>query len=290
MIEINLTKLERGIRPGKVKVTRGGTTFWREQRVGQKEQDVTIGSILSDIDSGIKKGRGGPATLYVSPEKFMSLCEHRGIDKSDVTEMRKIIDLHATGDDPQKVGDQKLINNLNENTGAGKAFKLLSELETIVANKYLESNDKELEKAKKTYESDLKFYNEIMGDPEDAQIEAQRGLDAAEIRHHENQYIYRKGDTDKDVQSWTVSSGGAWQGKGQESLVPDRKIKINDINKSGYVIIGGFTRKIGQSGEAEILLVKKSEINKEDKKKMAEIADVTTRGMAYASRHLKGAD
>ena len=35
-IEIDLLKLERGLRTGRVKVTRGGKTFWRKQRIGQK--------------------------------------------------------------------------------------------------------------------------------------------------------------------------------------------------------------------------------------------------------------
>lgn len=37
-IEIDLSKLERGTHVGRVKVTRGGKTFWREQRVGVKEE------------------------------------------------------------------------------------------------------------------------------------------------------------------------------------------------------------------------------------------------------------
>lgn len=38
-IEINLLKLERGTHIGRVKVTRGGKTFWRKQRVGVKEAE-----------------------------------------------------------------------------------------------------------------------------------------------------------------------------------------------------------------------------------------------------------
>ena len=37
-IEIDLSKLERGTHVGRVKVTRGGKTFYRKQRVGQKEE------------------------------------------------------------------------------------------------------------------------------------------------------------------------------------------------------------------------------------------------------------
>lgn len=40
LIEIGLSKLERGLREEKVKVTRGGKTFYRRQRVGQKEKEV----------------------------------------------------------------------------------------------------------------------------------------------------------------------------------------------------------------------------------------------------------
>lgn len=38
-IEIDLTKLERGLREGRIKVTRGGKTFYRRQRVGTKESE-----------------------------------------------------------------------------------------------------------------------------------------------------------------------------------------------------------------------------------------------------------
>ena len=38
-IEINMSKLERGTHEGRVKVTRGGKTFYRKQRVGQKEDN-----------------------------------------------------------------------------------------------------------------------------------------------------------------------------------------------------------------------------------------------------------
>ena len=41
-IEIDLSKLERGTHVGRVKVTRGGKTFWRKQRVGTKEEEKTV--------------------------------------------------------------------------------------------------------------------------------------------------------------------------------------------------------------------------------------------------------
>ena len=47
-IEINLLKLERGLREGRVKVTRGGKTFYRKQRVGRKEGE-------KEVDNKIKE-------------------------------------------------------------------------------------------------------------------------------------------------------------------------------------------------------------------------------------------
>lgn len=41
-IEIDLTKLERGTHVGRVKVTRGGKTFYRRQRVGVKEGEKEV--------------------------------------------------------------------------------------------------------------------------------------------------------------------------------------------------------------------------------------------------------
>jgi hypothetical protein len=265
IIEINLSKLERGTHEGRVKVTRGGKTFYRKQRVGIKEVErsgVSIDSIMSDMDRNIAKikSASGAIDLYVSPEKFLALCESRNIKSADVTEMRKILDFHASGGERQKMGDKEIISNLKGNTDVGEVFRLLSDLETQIIKKHFKINDKNLEMAKKQYEKDLKYYNEIMSDPDDAEIEAQRGLDFHEMKHHENLFVYRKGELGRDVESWTTDPEGAWQGKGQERLIPEHKMKIADIDKSGYMLIGGLTRKIGQSGEAEILLVRKSAI------------------------------
>lgn len=52
-IEIDLTKLERGTHEGRVKVTRGGKTFYRKQRVGQKETQTTLPSTPEMDDSEI---------------------------------------------------------------------------------------------------------------------------------------------------------------------------------------------------------------------------------------------
>jgi hypothetical protein len=41
-IEIDLSKLERGTHVGRVKVTRGGKTFWRKQRVGVKGGEKSV--------------------------------------------------------------------------------------------------------------------------------------------------------------------------------------------------------------------------------------------------------
>ena len=73
-IEIDVTKLERGTHIGRVKVQRGGKTFWRKQRVGTKEKEKptiegsfeTIGP--DEIDAFTKEweksGYGTPAIGY----------------------------------------------------------------------------------------------------------------------------------------------------------------------------------------------------------------------------------
>lgn len=60
LIEIDLAKLERGLRTGRVKVTRGGKTFWRKQRVGAKEIEKPTKQISgippnSELMAGIKE-------------------------------------------------------------------------------------------------------------------------------------------------------------------------------------------------------------------------------------------
>lgn len=45
-IEIDLSKLERGTHEGRVKVTRGGKTFWRKQRIGQKGDEKVLAMVI----------------------------------------------------------------------------------------------------------------------------------------------------------------------------------------------------------------------------------------------------
>lgn len=73
-IEVDLTKLERGTHVGRVKVTRGGKTFYRKQRVGVKEGERptipgsfdTIGpdEIDAFTEEWEKSGYGTPAIGY----------------------------------------------------------------------------------------------------------------------------------------------------------------------------------------------------------------------------------
>lgn len=60
-IEIDLEKLERGTHTGQVKVTRGGKTFYRKQRVGQKKPEKSMGTFLK-----IKAKSGADIPITVS--------------------------------------------------------------------------------------------------------------------------------------------------------------------------------------------------------------------------------
>jgi len=51
-IEIDISKLERGTHEGQVKVTRGGKTFYRKQRVGRKEEEKKETSIKITAKNG----------------------------------------------------------------------------------------------------------------------------------------------------------------------------------------------------------------------------------------------
>lgn len=67
IIEIDLLKLERGLREGKVKVTRGGKTFYRRQRVGRKEEPkkelviegLMIPGNIEEVAAGLSVGIEG---------------------------------------------------------------------------------------------------------------------------------------------------------------------------------------------------------------------------------------
>jgi len=55
-IEINLAKLERGTHTGRVKVIRGGKTFWRKQRVGRKSSE-TVEGVKKKISGYMTSGK-----------------------------------------------------------------------------------------------------------------------------------------------------------------------------------------------------------------------------------------
>jgi hypothetical protein len=61
-IEIDLAKIERGTHVGRVKVTRGGKTFWREQRVGVKEVEKPE-MTDSEIGTAFCSGKKIPLTV-----------------------------------------------------------------------------------------------------------------------------------------------------------------------------------------------------------------------------------
>ena len=76
-IEIDLLKIERGLREGRVKVTRGGKTFWRKQRLGTKESEKPKMPVEYEDVPGIK---GSVPTYKSLPSTFI-------LDDKVVTQM-----------------------------------------------------------------------------------------------------------------------------------------------------------------------------------------------------------
>lgn len=91
MIEINLSKLERGTHTGRVKVTRDGKTFYRKQRLGTKDTHKSIKENLenkifyhltndkdfkpsAEFEQGVQEfGRG----LYITEKSNIGFWEHQ---------------------------------------------------------------------------------------------------------------------------------------------------------------------------------------------------------------------
>ena len=84
-IEIDLTKLERGTHKGRVKVTRGGKTFWREQRLGRQE----IGK--KDISMQVEAGEDYTGKLYHST----SVANAESIEKEGFQTKGKLADRYT---------------------------------------------------------------------------------------------------------------------------------------------------------------------------------------------------
>ncbi|MCK5027971.1 MAG: hypothetical protein KAS07_06125 [Candidatus Pacebacteria bacterium] len=76
-IEIDVSKLERGLREGQVKVTRGGKTFYRKQRVGRKEvEDLTTPKAKFETMEDVNAWIDTKAKEYGSKNEFLSSKEY----------------------------------------------------------------------------------------------------------------------------------------------------------------------------------------------------------------------
>lgn len=65
--------------------------------------------------------------------------------------------------------------------------------------------------------------------------------------------IYRGGDLRDGVSSWTQKSTGAHVGSGIV-IKPDHKMTVDDAMNAGGLVLGGLSRMMGASGEAEVTL------------------------------------
>lgn len=141
-IEINLSKLERGLREEKVKVVRGGKTFYRLQRVGTKEEEK------GDLASRLKVG-----------EKIKFMGEEREIKM--INELTGSFEL-----DTGKSYTPKEINKYGESIEA----KLERKVPSIIIG--LNKPEPEKPKIEEKYEPKLEETSKIVGGSKDGSLSA----------------------------------------------------------------------------------------------------------------------
>lgn len=184
------------------------------------------------------------------------MSEEYDITQEDIDEHRRLLTDYGGNKNQQERADKQIKDHIKNDTSVGKALKARIDIETIAANKMDILADKKLEERKKSLKEDKE-----LGLIDDEQY--QESVESEELDIKERyRTIYRKGDTDSVIQSWTQNPEGADMGSGTV-LSPDHKMTYKEA-LDDYKVLGGLVGMTGSPGEAEVTLIKRdfADINK----------------------------
>jgi hypothetical protein len=193
--------------------------------------------LVKDMEMALQSMGHSPETL----ENVRGMLRHHSLGTTEVGGMAKI--------------DQPIVDAIEQNTEVGKALKDGAWLEAQAykawQNGAPERNAKE--KASLQKEWDRGFLGAW---------EKEDGMSFDEWIERDYPYlnedkpistIFRGGELRDGVSSWSQHAGGASVGSGIR-IKPDHKMTLDDALDAGGLVLGGLSRMMGSSGEAEVTM------------------------------------
>lgn len=209
-------------------------------------------------------------TGTIGNEETAKYFANLGYSQETLQESNRILDGHGYGDESEKLADARIIQEMRGESELGRLFKDRIRLEDRLHGIYIKSLDTKLKKEREQFEDDWAWYFSRSGNKgvevrgiwytteygdteEQAKEKAWQGVrwDFEDW----NEMAYRKGNLDKPIQSWSTHPKGASTQPGYR-MGWDHKIRLDELKKNGYHVLGRYTHLMGAPGEAEITLIK----------------------------------
>jgi len=184
--------------------------------------------------------------------------EEMGHTKEAIQDARQLLRMHSLGSsdasEMRKI-DAEIENAIAQDTPAGRALLDGAYLEEAAYRAWQsgakDRNIKERKKLERDYnEGFLGYYDKQDGMPFDDWIKK----DYPHLNEdHPTADVYRGGELRSGVSSWTQNGNGASVGNGIR-IKPEHAMTIDDALDAGAIMLGGLSRMMGSSGEAEVTM------------------------------------
>ena len=205
--------------------------------------DYGFGPDINKIIHRARKERSDtPTSHHIGTTELRNYFKEQGVPEEAFDQMRDLFFHHAGGSEEQQRADDAMIEHIKRNDDVGKALLLNTKIETFMAN---EENSllrgqriREQEEHIRTnyidsYEPNLPYFTEPLR-------------------------LYRKGKPRGPIVCFTTDPEGA--NTGTTRMTPTYNASWESLQKQGYSVLGGISRMMGRSGEAEVTLIKLGDI------------------------------
>lgn len=181
-----------------------------------------------------------------------------GATKEGYKKAMYLLNQHGGNESEQAGADPILLKEINSNTELGKALRAIAKVNEL---HYKDWGEYDKAKRKQDIEEIIKTSKDpfYFSDPKRGEEYARDKIESLDIKYGKagNPKIYRAGKS-KDVEAWTTNTDGVVN-MGNIVLQTNMKSTIKDKIKDSYMF--GFSHIVGQSGEFELLFIKKLKRN-----------------------------
>lgn len=236
----------------------GSGNFGHVGRPGQVGGSASDSGFSSELKSRIRSNPG-PFNLLIQPE-WEAILTGLGHNAEDIAAAKRM--LQEYGIESSNADD--IAKHIEDESDVGRVLLASAAIEEAA---YHEWRDGTRERAQRTLNAAQKdwqggwlepFKSETGGayDSFDEYADAELWEERRTLEKTPDLMIYRRGDVDRKVQSWTTSAEGANTSplSGNIRIAPDKATTLEAALRGGARILGGVNRMMGASGENEITL------------------------------------